>query len=90
MSNHNAYFDYNGNLQQIFHSTHYSGEELILQFGTNEPWKKVLGPVFFYLNSLVNGTTNPIQRLWEDAKQEVQSFNIHTFKVMHTNYNFNE
>ncbi|KAL6184535.1 hypothetical protein ACLB2K_045936 [Fragaria x ananassa] len=55
----------------IFHSTHYSGEELILQFGTNEPWKKVLGPVFFYLNSLVNGTTNPIQRLWEDAKQEM-------------------
>ncbi|KAM5575240.1 rhamnogalacturonate lyase [Rosa sericea] len=54
----------------IFHSTHYSGEELILQFGSNEPWKKVFGPVFFYLNSLVDGA-NPFQCLWEDAKQQM-------------------
>ncbi|PRQ20947.1 putative rhamnogalacturonan endolyase [Rosa chinensis] len=54
----------------IFHSTHYSGGELILQFGSNEPWKKVFGPVFFYLNSLGDGA-NPFQCLWEDAKQQM-------------------
>lgn len=55
---------------QIFHSTHYSGADLILQFGLNEPWKKVFGPVFIHLNSLVNGD-DPLKRLWEDAKQQV-------------------
>ncbi|CAB4297831.1 unnamed protein product [Prunus armeniaca] len=54
----------------IFHSTHYSGADLILQFGPNEPWKKVFGPVFIHLNSLVNGD-DPLKRLWEDAKQQV-------------------
>ncbi|KAK9930104.1 hypothetical protein M0R45_027160 [Rubus argutus] len=56
----------------IFHSTHYSGEELIIQFGSNEPWKKVFGPVYFYLNSLVDGA-DPIQQLWEDAKQQMNN-----------------
>ncbi|CAL8997590.1 unnamed protein product [Prunus brigantina] len=55
----------------IFHSTHYSGADLILQFGPNEPWKKVFGPVFIHLNSLVNGD-DPLKRLWEDAKQQME------------------
>ncbi|BFG19498.1 hypothetical protein CerSpe_057720 [Prunus speciosa] len=55
----------------IFHSTHYSGADLILHFGPNEPWKKVFGPVFIHLNSLVNGG-DPLKRLWEDAKQQME------------------
>ncbi|XP_021832185.1 probable rhamnogalacturonate lyase B [Prunus avium] len=55
----------------IFHSTHYSGADLILKFGPNEPWKKVFGPVFIHLNSLVNGG-DPLKRLWEDAKQQME------------------
>ncbi|XP_034205893.1 probable rhamnogalacturonate lyase B [Prunus dulcis] len=55
----------------IFHSTHYSGADLILQFGPNEPWKKVFGPVFIHLNYLVNGD-DPLKRLWEDAKQQME------------------
>ncbi|KAL5190327.1 Rhamnogalacturonate lyase [Glycine soja] len=53
----------------VFHSTHYSGADLIMQFGPNEPWKKVYGPIFIYLNSLSNGFS-PIG-LWEDAKQQM-------------------
>lgn len=59
---------------QIFHSVHYSGEDLILKFGPNEPWKKVFGPVFIYLNSLTDGD-DPLL-LWEDAKQQVFHFLI--------------
>ncbi|XP_041017227.1 uncharacterized protein LOC121259642 isoform X2 [Juglans microcarpa x Juglans regia] len=53
----------------IFHSVHYSGEDLVLKFGPNEPWKKVFGPVFIYLNSLTDGD-DPLL-LWEDAKQQM-------------------
>ncbi|XP_057434879.1 probable rhamnogalacturonate lyase B isoform X2 [Lotus japonicus] len=52
----------------VFHSTHYSGADLIMKFGPNEPWKKVYGPIFIYLNSLSNGFSPII--LWEDAKQQ--------------------
>ncbi|CAL0319286.1 unnamed protein product [Lupinus luteus] len=53
----------------VFHSTHYSGLDLIMKFGPNEPWKKVFGPMFIYLNSLSNGE-NPIT-LWKDAKKQL-------------------
>ncbi|XP_020236101.1 probable rhamnogalacturonate lyase B isoform X1 [Cajanus cajan] len=53
----------------VFHSTHYSGVDLIMKFGPNEPWKKVYGPIFIYLNSLSNGFSPT--RLWEDAKQQM-------------------
>ncbi|XP_014500308.1 probable rhamnogalacturonate lyase B [Vigna radiata var. radiata] len=53
----------------VFHSTHYSGADLIMKFGPDEPWKKVYGPIFLYLNSLSNGVS-PI-KLWEDAKQQM-------------------
>ncbi|GMN40187.1 hypothetical protein TIFTF001_009412 [Ficus carica] len=58
----------------IFHSTHYSGEDLILQFGPSEPWKKVYGPVFIYLNSLLEEEPDPLQLLWEDAKKQDYQF----------------
>ncbi|KAJ7958896.1 Rhamnogalacturonate lyase family protein [Quillaja saponaria] len=55
----------------IFHSAHYSGEDLVLKFGPNEAWKKVYGPIFIYLNSLSNGD-EPLG-LWEDAKKQVKT-----------------
>ncbi|KAF5455954.1 hypothetical protein F2P56_025477, partial [Juglans regia] len=59
----------------IFHSVHYSGEDLVLKFGPNEPWKKVFGPVFIFLNSLTDGD-DPLL-LWEDAKQQGH---LHTYR----------
>ncbi|KAL5559923.1 hypothetical protein UlMin_036134 [Ulmus minor] len=56
----------------IFHSTHYSGEDLILKFRANETWKKVYGPVFIYLNSLSDRAAKPLE-LWEDAKQQMRT-----------------
>ena len=40
------------------------------KFGPDEPWKKVFGPVFIYVNS-VFGDGDPFW-LWEDAKEQVQ------------------
>ncbi|OWM67694.1 hypothetical protein CDL15_Pgr019195 [Punica granatum] len=60
----------------MFLSAHYGGEDLVTKLGPEEPWKKVFGPVFFYLNCLPSGA-DPL-KLWEDAKQqmaaEVQSW----------------
>lgn len=64
-----SFFFLVGQLYQVFHSTHYSGADLIMKFGPNEPWKKVYGPIFIYFNSLSDGLS-PIN-LWEDAKQQV-------------------
>ncbi|XP_059281603.1 probable rhamnogalacturonate lyase B [Lycium ferocissimum] len=60
----------------MFHSAHYGGEDLVSKFGQGEPWRKVFGPVFIYLNS-VDAGEDPLT-LWEDAKIqmliEVQSW----------------
>ncbi|XVF64926.1 hypothetical protein PTKIN_Ptkin09bG0205800 [Pterospermum kingtungense] len=60
----------------MFLSAHYVGEEMVLKFQRGEPWKKVFGPVFIYLNTLIDND-DPYW-LWEDAKQqmltEVQSW----------------
>ncbi|XP_050265142.1 uncharacterized protein LOC126709098 [Quercus robur] len=53
----------------VFHSPHYAGEDLVTDFGPNEPWKKVYGPLFIYLNSLTNGKGPNL--LWEDAKKQM-------------------
>lgn len=53
----------------MFLSAHYGGEDLVLKLSPGEPWKKVFGPVFFYLNCLPSGD-DPL-KLWEDAKQQV-------------------
>ncbi|KAL5844536.1 hypothetical protein ACOSQ3_010590 [Xanthoceras sorbifolium] len=53
----------------LFHSVHYSGADLILRFQQGEPWKKVFGPIFIYINSLLDGD-DPLL-LWEDAKQQM-------------------
>ncbi|GLT60575.1 hypothetical protein SLA2020_333360 [Shorea laevis] len=51
----------------MFLSAHYAGEDLVLKLKPGEPWKKVFGPVFMYLNE-----GNPVS-LWEDAKQQMLS-----------------
>ncbi|XP_022773018.1 probable rhamnogalacturonate lyase B isoform X2 [Durio zibethinus] len=60
----------------MFLSAHYVGEDMVLKFKRGEPWKKVFGPVFIYLNTLIDND-DPLW-LWEDAKEqmltEVQSW----------------
>ncbi|KAJ4721053.1 Rhamnogalacturonate lyase family protein [Melia azedarach] len=52
----------------MFLSAHYAGEDLVLKLKQDEPWKKVFGPVFFYINTLLDNTDS--LWLWEDAKQQ--------------------
>ncbi|KAK7372932.1 hypothetical protein VNO80_06323 [Phaseolus coccineus] len=60
----------------MFLSGHYAGEDIVLKLQPNEAWKKVFGPTFVYLNTLLDGD-DPLL-LWEDAKHktnaEVQSW----------------
>ncbi|KAF3447275.1 hypothetical protein FNV43_RR12455 [Rhamnella rubrinervis] len=60
----------------MFLSGHYAGQDLVPKIRAGEPWKKVFGPVFIYLNSASKGD-DPFW-LWEDAKiqmmTEVQSW----------------
>ncbi|KAK9069437.1 hypothetical protein SSX86_011341 [Deinandra increscens subsp. villosa] len=53
----------------MFFSTHYAGIDLGMKFRDGEPWKKVFGPVFVYLNS-VPAEDDPVS-LWVDAKEEM-------------------
>ncbi|KAH6760094.1 Rhamnogalacturonate lyase family protein [Perilla frutescens var. frutescens] len=50
---------------------HNVGEDIALKFETGEYWKKVLGPVFIYLNSHLQPNTADPSLLWEDAKQRM-------------------
>lgn len=56
----------------MFMSTHYAGEELNMKFEDREPWKKVFGPTFVYLNSV--STKKDLQKLWVDAKEQVCTY----------------
>ncbi|KAL6297194.1 hypothetical protein ACE6H2_005336 [Prunus campanulata] len=60
----------------MFLSGHYAGQDLVPKFRGGEPWKKVFGPVFIYLNS--SAIKDDPFWLWEDAKiqmmTEVQSW----------------
>ncbi|KAJ6994543.1 rhamnogalacturonate lyase B-like [Populus alba x Populus x berolinensis] len=53
----------------MFTSTHYAGKDLNTAYRNGEPWKKVLGPVFVYLNSI--SPTEDSSILWEDAKEQM-------------------
>lgn len=53
----------------MFMSTHYAGEDLNIEFQEGEPWKKVYGPIFVYLNSVKSKIET--QNLWPDAKKQV-------------------
>ncbi|KFK30409.1 hypothetical protein AALP_AA7G257200 [Arabis alpina] len=54
-----------------FISGHYVGQDMETHYRTGEAWKKVLGPVFIYLNS-DSTNNNPTDLLWEDAKQQTK------------------
>ncbi|XP_055815237.1 probable rhamnogalacturonate lyase B [Solanum dulcamara] len=54
----------------VFVSTHYAGEDLAIKFKHGESWKKVIGPVFVYLNSDAAAKANP-SILWNDAKKRM-------------------
>jgi len=53
----------------MFHSAHYAGIDLCPSFGEGEPWKKVFGPVFIYLNSAPEAA--PASSLWQNARAQV-------------------
>jgi rhamnogalacturonan endolyase len=57
-------------LYQMFLGTHYVGKYIVTQVGNGEYWKKVLGPVFIYLNS---SPLRDLRALWEDAKSQSQT-----------------
>lgn len=52
----------------VFFSNHYAGI-LSLKFQDGEPWKKVFGPVFVYLNS--DSAQKDPSSLWKDAKRQM-------------------
>ncbi|XP_022638462.1 probable rhamnogalacturonate lyase B [Vigna radiata var. radiata] len=54
----------------ILHTTHYSGKEVTMTLHEGEPFKKVYGPVFAYLNS-VSRVHHSEQVLWSDAVQQL-------------------
>ncbi|XP_050207274.1 rhamnogalacturonate lyase B-like [Mercurialis annua] len=55
----------------MFTSLHYAGEDLDTKYRNGEPWKKVFGPVFVYLNSLP--PKSGYQKLWDDAKTQAST-----------------
>ncbi|XP_024169234.2 probable rhamnogalacturonate lyase B isoform X2 [Rosa chinensis] len=55
----------------MFLSAHYSGEDLVLKLKPDEPWKKVFGPIFIYLNSAPDAKDS--LSLWEDAKAQMMT-----------------
>ncbi|CAK9186567.1 unnamed protein product [Ilex paraguariensis] len=54
----------------MFVSAHYGGEDVVIKFGSGEPWKKVFGPVFIYLNSISD--QNDALSLWDNAKEQMR------------------
>lgn len=50
----------------MFTSVHYVGKEMNTAYASSEPWKKMFGPVFVYLNS-----PSSSDLLWTDAKRQV-------------------
>ncbi|KAL9229575.1 hypothetical protein vseg_005026 [Gypsophila vaccaria] len=56
-------------LLAMFHSTHYAGRNLSMNFENGEPWKKVFGPYLMHLNTLT-GKADP-RTLWQSAKTQM-------------------
>ncbi|WVZ54615.1 hypothetical protein U9M48_005385 [Paspalum notatum var. saurae] len=56
----------------MFLGTHYVGDDIVLNLGDGEYWKKVLGPVFIYLNSSPASRRGGgvLRALWNDAKAQ--------------------
>ncbi|GJN25150.1 hypothetical protein PR202_gb12941 [Eleusine coracana subsp. coracana] len=56
---------------EMFLGTHYVGKYIVLNIEDSEHWKKVLGPVFIYINSIPK--SDNLRALWEDAKAQAQA-----------------
>lgn len=56
-------------MQQMFHGTHYIGEDILTHIKEGEAWRKVFGPVLVYLNS--TSDVSEAHNLWIDAKEQV-------------------
>ncbi|KAK9670706.1 hypothetical protein RND81_13G219400 [Saponaria officinalis] len=54
----------------MFHSTHYAGLDVTMRFEEGEPWKKVFGPYYVYLNSVSEDID--LHTLWDDAKHQME------------------
>ncbi|KXG27673.1 probable rhamnogalacturonate lyase C [Sorghum bicolor] len=65
----------------MFLGTHYVGDDIVLNLADGEHWKKVLGPVFIYLNSSPSrrwwraggGADVVVRGLWDDAKARARA-----------------
>uniref|UniRef100_A0A0E0F286 rhamnogalacturonan endolyase n=1 Tax=Oryza meridionalis TaxID=40149 RepID=A0A0E0F286_9ORYZ len=55
----------------MFLGTHYVGNDIVLKIEAGEYWKKVMGPVFIYLNS--NPRRGDLHSLWVDAKVQAEA-----------------
>ncbi|KAK9038654.1 hypothetical protein V6N11_023510 [Hibiscus sabdariffa] len=56
----------------MFASIHYAGEDMDSFYQKGKPWKKVLGPVFIYLNSASPDPGHGYRNtLWNDAKRQL-------------------
>jgi rhamnogalacturonan endolyase len=55
----------------VFHGSHYVGDDIAARIKDGEYWKKVMGPVFVYLNS--NPPKGDPRALWEDAKAAAEA-----------------
>ncbi|OMO50310.1 hypothetical protein CCACVL1_30518 [Corchorus capsularis] len=55
----------------MFSSTHYVGREMETHYEQGKPLKKVLGPVFIYLNSASIEDSDVRKTLWQDAKRQL-------------------
>lgn len=53
----------------MFVSDHYAGNDVSMKFENGEPWKKVFGPIFVYVNSLSKAKNS--SNLWKNAKEQV-------------------
>lgn len=53
----------------MFHSAHYAGKDVTMSFQEGEPWKKVFGPYYIYLNSV--SEDRDFHELWNDAKHQM-------------------
>ncbi|XP_065874800.1 probable rhamnogalacturonate lyase B [Euphorbia lathyris] len=66
----------------MFTSTHYSGMDMDTEYRNGEPWKKVFGPNFIYLNSVPSN--DEYIPFWHDAKQQAE------IEALHWPYDFVE
>uniref|UniRef100_A0A804PFM8 Rhamnogalacturonan endolyase n=1 Tax=Zea mays TaxID=4577 RepID=A0A804PFM8_MAIZE len=61
----------------MFLGTHYVGNDIVLSISGGEYWKKVMGPVFVYLNSRPRrggiGGCDHSRALWADAKAQARA-----------------